>query len=550
LLAGLHLPALHWCRATLRLKSPASPSSSAPETDRGERNGEIFLAALTVAGSCASAALSEQQSILTYHANAARSGNFVVASLTWERARAVRLDRGFRALVSGQVFAQPLYWHPPQSRSGTLLVATEDNLVYALDAETGKEVWKRMLGQPVARSSLQCGNIDPLGITGTPVIDPSGNALYLDAAVGGSMGPRHLIFALSLSDGTPLPGWPVDVAEALKAQGQTFISRDQNQRGALTILDDKVYVPFGGHYGDCGDYRGWVVGVPTKDPAQVEAWATHGRGGGIWAPGGISAHGHSLFVATGNTIGSEKWSDGEAVIRLAADLHHSDDARDFFAPTDWRALDEQDADLGGANPLPLELPTANGTRALVLALGKDGRAYILDENNLGGIGGSLKVEAISNRPIRTAPVAYPDSDGVFVAFQGEGASCPSMPLAQWASDTRAGLVIRRMLKISSNELAVLKIRNGSPPTIETAWCGALSGSAPPIVTTTDGRANAIVWILGAEGDNRLHAFRGDTGERLFTSDDVMAGLHHFRTLIATEDRLYVGADGHIYAFRF
>jgi outer membrane protein assembly factor BamB len=507
----------------------------------------VFLAALTVTSSCPSAASSEQQSILTYHANAARSGNFVVPSLTWQHAHAVHLDRSFRALVSGQVYAQPLYWHPPQARSGILLIATENNIVYALDAETGKEVWQRTLGQPVARSSLECGNIDPLGVTGTPVIDPASNALYLDAAVEGSAGPRHLIFALSLTDGAPLPGWPVDVASALKAQGQTFISRDQNQRGALTIVDDKVYVPFGGHYGDCGDYRGWVVGVSTKDPAQVAAWATRGRGGGIWAPGGISTHGNSLFVATGNTIGSEKWSDGEAVIRLTPDLHHSDDPRDFFAPTDWHALDERDADLGGANPLPLELPAGNGMRALILALGKDGRAYLLDEKNLGGIGGSLQVETVSIGPIRTAPIAYPTSDGVYVAFQ---ATCPSVPLPQWVGDTRAGRVIRRMLNFSSNEVAVLKIRNGAPPTIETAWCGAMSGSGPPIVTTTDGRANAIVWMLGAEGDNRLHAFRGDTGEPLFTSDDVMVGLHHFRTLIATEDRLYVGADGHIYAFKF
>jgi hypothetical protein len=54
-------------------------------------------------------------------------------------------------------------------------------------------------------------------------------------------------------------------------------------------------------------------------------------------------------------------------------------------------------------------------------------------------------------------------------------------------------------------------------------------------------------MLGAEGDNRLHGFRGDTGEKLFTSP-ALAGLRHFQTLIAADDRLFVGADGRLYAF--
>jgi hypothetical protein len=71
------------------------------------------------------------------------------------------------------------------------------------------------------------------------------------------------------------------------------------------------------------------------------------------------------------------------------------------------------------------------------------------------------------------------------------------------------------------------------------------------VTTTDGHSNPIVWVVGAEGDNQLHGFRGDTGETLLTGPrQTMTGLRHFQTLIATEDRLYIAADGTIYAFRF
>ncbi len=85
----------------------------------------------------------------------------------------------------------------------------------------------------------------------------------------------------------------------------------------------------------------------------------------------------------------------------------------------------------------------------------------------------------------------------------------------------------------------------------TAWSAPLRGVGSPIVTTTDGRSDPIVWIVGAEGDNLLHGFRGDTGEPLYAGPSPpMAGLRHFQTLIATEDRLYVGADGRIYAFGF
>lgn len=489
----------------------------------------FLLMLLAVGASLPVRAEEDAPSIVTYHNHADRSGLFVMPALTWKRAGALHLDPGFHPQISGHVYAQPLYWRAPGSGAGVLLVATEDNAVYALDAKTGGEIWKRSLGLPGRLSSLPCGNIDPLGITGTPVIDERREALYLDAFVVGALGPRHLVFALSLKDGTTLPGWPVDVAVALAAKQQRFEPRVQGERGALIILDGKLYVPFAGHYGDCGQYHGWIVALPLDDPKEILSWSTRGQGGGIWAPGGIASDGQSLFVATGNTLGATSWSDGEAVLRLPPDLHLSGAKPDFFAPSDWRELDRRDADLGGTSPLPLDVATGKGTQKLILALGKDRRAYLLDRTNLGGIGGSLAVATVAARAIRTAPAAYPNADGVFVAFEGEGADCPT----------------RR----EDNALTILRIRGGSPPSIATAWCGAFTGRGAPIVTTTDGQSNAIVWILGAEGDNRLHGFRGDTGEPLFTSD-AMTGLRRFQTLLAAEDRLYVAADGRVYAFGF
>src|SRR5262249_58682914 len=86
---------------------------------------------------------------------------------------------------------------------------------------------------------------------------------------------------------------------------------------------------------------------------------------------------------------------------------------------------------------------------------------------------------------------------------------------------------------SNTNLTVLQIRAGTPPSLATTWCGALKGEGAPIVTTTDGRANPIVWVVGADGDGRLHGFRGDTGEPLFTGGwrrGAMIGVRTFPPL--------------------
>src|SRR6185312_7574859 len=117
--------------------------------------------------------------------------------------------------------------------------------------------------------------------------------------------------------------------------------------------------------------------------------------------------------------------------------------------------------------------TANGM-PLVLTLGKDGKAYLLDRGNLGGIGGALAQTEVSPRAIRTAVAVFPLGDAAAVAFEGAGSSCP-------AGSAGKGLTV---LKIT-----------GKPPAIATTWCGAVDGRGAPIVTTTEGRSNPVVWML-------------------------------------------------------
>jgi putative pyrroloquinoline-quinone binding quinoprotein len=454
--------------------------------------------------------------VLEHHGGPSRAGVYVVPALTRAAAAGLRKDTSFSAAVMGPTHAQPLYFAGAGGHDA-VIVATERNQVSALDAATGAPVWQTVLAPPVPRSSLPCGNIDPLGITGTPVIDPASRTIFLDAMTLDG-GPRHKIYALDVDSGAVRSGWPVDLDAAVSG----FQSRIQNQRGGLTIMGGRVYVPYGGHFGDCGDYHGWVVGVDVADPTRVGSWATRARGGGAWAPSGIASDGTNLYIATGNTFGAQTWSDGEAIIRLQAGPTFRQEATDYFAPANWMSLDSGDIDIGGTGPVLFD---AGGAR-LTIALGKDARAYLLDRTNLGGVGGALVVKVVSRGAIIQAAAAYTTPAATYVTFAATGSGCPSG---------------------QSGDLVALKIGT-SPPAIDVAWCAKKSGRGSPMVTTVDGTNESIVWAVAAEGDGHLHGFDGDSGAALYTGSDDLGAVARFQTPIVAGGRIFVAANDAVHAF--
>src|SRR5581483_6458264 len=165
----------------------------------------------------------------------------------------------------------------------------------------------------------------------------------------------------------------------------------QQQRPALAIVGGILYVGYGSMR-DCPTYYGWLVGVPINDPASVMAWAAGGGssyGGAIWGVGGVASDGKNPFVTTGNTTGTgEQWSGGEAVIRFQPGPIFSGDPADYWVPTNWQSLDQTDWDLGSCGPLLVDVPGATPSR-LIVAMGKDGNAYLLNRDELGGISAPL-----------------------------------------------------------------------------------------------------------------------------------------------------------------
>ncbi len=482
----------------------------------------ILSAALFLAGPAAAAPPPPDGAVTVYHGDPARRGAYIAPGLTPDAARTLHRDPGFDGHVEGHVYAQPLFWRPKPSAPGRVIVATSKDIVYALDPTTGRPDWTAHLGTPVPMSALGCGDIDPVGVTGTPVIDAPRGALYLDAMVLRDGAPHHLVFALSLADGHVLPGWPLDIGAALEAAGPPFDPRFQNQRAALALLDRRIYVAFGGHSGDCGDYHGIVAAIATDDrPRLVANWHTSGLKGGVWAPGGIGvAHGH-LYFATGNTDGATQWADGEAIFRLGPNLARREPGRDVFIPRDWQRLDELDRDLGGTGPLPVDI----AGRPRLLAFGKNGVAYLLNRDDLGGFGGEIARREVAHSPIVEAPAVLGRGSTGLVVFDAARALCPD-------GSFTAGL-------------AALAIGPGS---IAPLWCAPYRGRASPVITTTDGYTDPIVWLPGADADRKLHAYDGRTGAPLYESAPMEDKIAPFSTVLVADGRIYLAARGRVAAF--
>ena len=292
-----------------------------------------------------------------YHGNPARTGK----AATFPTPGTLRV----LATVSldAAVYASPIV------AQGITIAATENDSVYGFDAD-GRQLWRRNLGEPARRSDLPCGNIDPSGITGTPVY--ANGVVYVVAEYRAPV--RHELVALSIRDGAVRWRANVDLPGADPVAMQ--------ERGALAIAGGRAWVPFGGRAGDCGNYKGRVVGVPLDgNGAPIAYTVPTPREGGIWAPPGVSVDaGGRLLVAVGNGEHGrgDAYDYSDSVLQLGVDAR----LVDSFSPTTWGSDNEGDLDLGSQGPALI------GTKWVFIA-GKSGTGYVLRQGHLGGVGGQV-----------------------------------------------------------------------------------------------------------------------------------------------------------------
>ncbi|HEV2974467.1 MAG TPA: choice-of-anchor D domain-containing protein [Solirubrobacteraceae bacterium] len=302
------------------------------------------------------------------------------------------------ATVEGQVYAQPLL------SNGTLLVATENNKVYGLDPTTGALKWSKPLnlGTPWNPAEIGCGDLTPsIGVTATPVIDPTTNIAYMThkTYASGTSGPvRWYMDAVNMSSGQEEPGFPVELSGAAQdAPGRTFAPKTQLQRPGLLLLEGVVYAAFGSDC-DAPTWQGWIFGVSTAGKVTARyVDNTTEEGAGIWQSGaGLTSDGpRTIMFSTGNGGAPSKAAPGssppanlgESVVRVDVQPDGSLKPVDFFAPFDGPTLDSHDADFasGGVTGLPAEYFGTATYPHLAVADGKQGYVYLLNRDSLGGV---------------------------------------------------------------------------------------------------------------------------------------------------------------------
>ena len=271
------------------------------------------------------------------------------------------LSVDWKATLDGAVYGQPLVV------GGRIFAATENDTVYALNRSTGAVIWSAHLGSPEPLADLPCGDIDPLGITSTMVYDPDTNRVY---ALAELLGGSHELVGINIDSGA------VQLQMTLNPPlGDAIASQ---QRGALTLLNGRIYVPYGGLFGDCGNYIGQVVSVTTAGSGLQSYAIPTTREGAIWGTGGGVVDGPNLLFASGNGEATSGTYDGsDSVVELSPSLQRLD----FFAPTDWATQNAGDADLGSMTPALVG--------QYIYVDGKTNNGYVLQNGALGGVGGQI-----------------------------------------------------------------------------------------------------------------------------------------------------------------
>ena len=363
----------------------------------------------------------------TYHRDAARTG------VAPAQPAAGRLAIAWQRHLDGAVYGQPIVV------GNTVIAATEGDSVYALDRTSGHVRWRVRLGTPVPLSKLPCGDIDPLGITGTTVYDPATGLVY---SVAETTGYHHMMAGIALSTGKvhfvrdiPTPdGHP----------------RADQQRAALALDRGRVYVAFGGLAGDCGPYQGSVVGVPASGHGALVSYRVPtAREGGIWAAGGpLAGPNGTVYVAVGNGASTAPpWDFSDSVTALTPTLRRIG----AFAPTTWPADNASDSDLGSSAPALL-------SDGKILTVGKRGVGYLLNASHLAGVGSQLAQApvcaafggmatqgAVVYVPCISGGMAAVDTSGgkIKVRWRGPGGAQGSPVLgggAVWVPDWNAGVL--------------------------------------------------------------------------------------------------------------
>jgi outer membrane protein assembly factor BamB len=465
----------------------------------------------------------------------------------------------FNTAVNGQVYAQPLVV------GNTVIVATENDWVYGLNATTGAIIWKTSVGQ--AYTITSCDDLTPkIGITATPVYDPNTGSVYVMAMVKQTSGWQFRLIGLDVGTGAitlqqPITGHPTNDSHI------SFHPVPQDQRTALLLVNGWVYAAFASHC-DHTPYAGYVSGVDVETtPVKTTLWTDEAGvsedQAGIWqSQGGLVSDGAGrIFFTSGNGVSPAKGPGNkppgqlaESTVRLAPNpTTGALTAKDFFSPANAPKLDAGDKDFGSGGPVGLPFGTTTFPH-IVAQAGKYGRLYLLNRNNLGGrqqnsVGGDEDLFEIGHLAgLFGSPGVFSDTTTLTA---GNAAKANDYLYYVGNND------YLRAFKVGVNGSDEPTLTDQANSTFRFGF-----GSGSPVVTSNGTNANSgIIWVVdspnGGNGTNAwLGAFDatpqpkagGGTKMHEIWSGTIGTAVK-FTTAATANGMVYVGTrDGNVYGF--
>ena len=525
----------------------------------------IFLIGLNLAHA--------QVNVTTYHYDNNRSGaNTQETILTPANVNSTQFGKLFSTAVDGYVYAQPLYLAGVSFSGAThnvLYVATEHDSVYAIDADTGAVLSQVSLipsgGTTVnSISDLGCTDIIPeIGITGTPVIDPTTSTMYLVAKSNVSGNLVQYLHALDTRTLAEKFGGPIliqgsvpGVAKDGNGTTVSFNSKWHNQRTALVLENGHVLISWGSHC-DITPWHGWLMSYNAATLAQEAVWNSSPNGNptsdkvgcnGIWMSGSgpaVEANGN-IYLATGNGNWNGTSDYGDSIVKLGPPSGGAFPVLDYFTPYNQGTLASDDTDVG-AGGLTL-LPSLSSGTQLLAHQGKQGTIYLLNRNNLGKY-------CVNNSPACTAndPQIVQEIPGATSGIWGAPAFWNGNLYWTGANDSVSAF------SFNANNSGLIS----TTPTSRSPQIFAFAAPTPSV--SANGSNNGIVWALDGSGYlstcsgytdcQVLYAFSAtNLGTVLYSSDqasnarDVPGGAVKFTTPVVANGKVYVGSQYSVSAF--
>jgi hypothetical protein len=391
------------------------------------------------------------------------------------------------AVLDGEIYGEPLL------DAGRVIVATENDTIDELAANTGAVLWSTHVGTAVPNGTLPCGDISPtVGITGTPVIDAGRGEVFAvtDEVAGASA--QHFLVGLDLYTGAVLLHQPIVLA------GSDQLA--ELQRTGLSLDNGNVIAGFGGNYGDCGNYHGWITSIPEGGGAQQSfevASAAGDREGAVWMGGAapvVDGQGN-IWVTTGNsafTSSGNTYDTSDAVLEISPSMQ----VVQFFAPSTWFSDNGSDLDFSTSPALV----AANG---LVFAAGKSHIGYLLSQSHLGGIGGQL---------------------------QSLGSFC--------SGDVDGGAAVSGTTVYEPCGSGVVAVSTASGNSASVLWHTNTGAGGPPIV------AGGLVWSIGG---STLYGLDPNTGN-MVQQFALGSEPNHFPTPAVADGLLLAPSSNQVHAF--